>query len=272
MKSENRYDIIACDLDGTLLNSSSRLSERNIAALRRAYDAGIKIIIASGRPPRAATWVLDRIGIPGLVIASGGGCVVEHPSGKLLVHHSFASRETVRRIARYHRGIDSRITAMCVSDYYYEKMSPDEERALVNYMQYDGIETDLVTCDIDFDKCDIILPSQERIEQVAKDLRELVGDEAVVLPAAANAIDINPKGIDKSNALIEAAAALGSDISRVVAFGDSANDVGMLKAAGLGVCMANGFEAAHAAADITAPSNDEDGVAETVERIVFSCD
>lgn len=268
MKNENRYDIIACDLDGTLLNSASQLGERNAAALRRAYDAGIHIIIASGRPPHAADWVLDRIGAHGLVIASGGGCVVEHPSGRIIAQHSFANREIMHRIVRYHRKIGSFITAMCASDYYYEGGTPDGEKFLLSYMQYPGYKADLLECDVDFDKCDIIIDPAD-MDRVTDELRQLVGDEASVMPAGPGVIDINPKDVDKSDALIEAARMLGSDISRVVAFGDTENDIGMLKAAGLGICMANGLEKARAVADVIAPSNDEDGVAQMIDRIFF---
>ena len=75
--------------------------------------------------------------------------------------------------------------------------------------------------------------------------------------------------MDKGRSIALAAERLGVDISEVIAVGDADSDISMLKAAGLGVCMANGTPNTLAAADYIAPSNDEFGVREVIERFIL---
>ena len=82
-------------------------------------------------------------------------------------------------------------------------------------------------------------------------------------------IDITPPGVNKGTALLKAAAILGVRQEEVMAIGDSENDLPMLRAAGLGVCMENGVQSAKDAAGAVVPSNNDAGVAYAIETFVL---
>ena len=92
----------------------------------------------------------------------------------------------------------------------------------------------------------------------------------IVTSSIKNNIEINASGANKGDAIKALAENIGIDISQTMAFGDSFNDIPMIKAAGVGVCMANGNDETKAEADMVAPSCDEDGVAAVIEEYVLA--
>lgn len=79
--------------------------------------------------------------------------------------------------------------------------------------------------------------------------------------------EIIPRGLSKGNALVQLAQRLGIPVENTVAAGDAANDLSMLRAAGVGVAMCNGTDEAKAAADaVTCRDNNHDGIAEIIEK------
>src|SRR3569623_196556 len=65
-------ELIASDLDGTLLNEDGQLSPRTVAAVRAAVDAGFQMVLASGRPPRTMQPIADQLGLKNIAVASNG--------------------------------------------------------------------------------------------------------------------------------------------------------------------------------------------------------
>ena len=83
-----------------------------------------------------------------------------------------------------------------------------------------------------------------------------------------NNIEVNVRNVNKGECLLYLGRLLGISRDEIMAFGDGGNDVSMIRAAGIGVAMENSIPEAKKAADIIAPSNDEDGVARVIERYV----
>ncbi len=98
--------------------------------------------------------------------------------------------------------------------------------------------------------------------------REVVGDEALATYAGSPCLEMSAPGVHKAAALAALCARLGIPSAEVVAFGDMPNDITMLRWAGYGVAMANAHPDTLAAADAVTRSNDEDGVADFVERLL----
>ncbi|MDO4566770.1 MAG: HAD family hydrolase [Oscillospiraceae bacterium] len=267
--SSHKYKIIAADLDGTLLDKSKNISDRNKKALLEAHRRGVHIVLATGRPPRAASWVFMECGIEsGIVLGSGGACVELYPSGEKLYEAVFADSGVMPEVIRYSRERDFFCFGMCGSDYYYERRGPSED-FIINYMKYAGVFGDLLEAGVEFNKSDLLVDESVQ-EEVLRELGASLEGRAELYLADRGVIDVNPVGVDKGAALIKIAGYLGCKTEDVIAFGDTANDVSMLKTAGLGVCMANGMSEALAAADMRAPSNEESGVGRVIERFVLN--
>ena len=108
---------------------------------------------------------------------------------------------------------------------------------------------------------------EELRQELLKTLPEKFPDMAFTC-SLVNNIEVNSAGAGKDKALAALCELVGLDISETVAFGDGSNDAGMLKAAGLGVCMENGCEDTKAAADDIAPCNDLAGLGVYVEKLL----
>ena len=93
------YRLLAIDLDGTLLDSASRLSPANRAAVVRAIESGLEVVVCTGRGLAECRHVLDDLSMAGAAVVAGGAMTVELPSGATL-HRSAMPADLVRDVAR----------------------------------------------------------------------------------------------------------------------------------------------------------------------------
>ena len=262
------YKLIAIDLDGTLLDDQKNIPEKNIEAIRRAVSQGVHVMLATGRPYRAAQWVFERLGIgEGLILSQAGGLVSTYPECKT-VYSGRHDPAFIRELAEFCEEHQFFFHCMAISDYYFLHDGPMADLT-ARYFGYRGIETTLETMlQMNFGKANVITPA-EITPNAAKLLKERFGGRVEIAVSDACVTDLTPLGVDKASALLAAAEALGVRQEEIIAIGDTDNDTPMIRTAGLGVCMANGVEGAKAAADYIAPSNNEAGVANVIEKFIL---
>ena len=100
-------------------------------------------------------------------------------------------------------------------------------------------------------------------------LRELEQmGQVTVTRALSNNIEVNAEGVDKGKGMLKLAELLGIRREEMIVFGDGWNDISMIHEAGCGVAMGNAQEAVKEAADLVTDSNEEDGVAKIIEKIL----
>jgi len=262
------YKLIAIDIDGTLLTDDRELPKRNIEAMHAAVKAGVEVMIATGRPYRAAAWVMEKAGIEGLVLSLGGALINAFP-GEETVFASVLGADVVTELADCCRQNGWFWHCVSGSDYHYE-VTCDMARFTELYFGYPGILMDFrADHGITFQKGNIVV-SADITPKAAEKMKALIGDRAEVLISDKCVIDITPKGVNKAVSLLSTAERLGIGVEQIIAIGDTESDLSMIKAAGLGVCVANGTAAAKAAADYIAPSNNECGVAHVIEKFVLN--
>lgn len=261
------YKLIAIDLDGTLLTDDRKLPQKNIEAMHAAINAGAEVMIATGRPCRAAGRIMEQAGLEGLILSAGGALISRYPGGETL-YEALLSSDVVSDMADFCRENGWFWFSFSGMDYYYEKAC-DTSRYTENYIGFPGIILDYRSDHgIAFNKGTVML-DPGIVKSAADALHERIGDRAEVQIADKTVIDITPKGIVKGVSLLLAAKLLGLDAKQVIAIGDTDSDVSMIRAAGLGVCMANGTAGAKAAADHIAPSNNDCGVADVIEKFIL---
>ncbi len=262
------YKLIAIDLDGTLLSDEKKLLQKNIEAMQAAINAGAEVMIATGRPYRAAIGFMEQAGIEGLILSIGGALVNHYPGGET-IYESYLPGDLVSEIADFSRENDWFFYFIAGTDYYYEKAC-DKYFFMEKYFGFPGRILDYKSVHGRvFNKGNVIVESDVIID-VAKALDDKFGDRAEFLIADKNVIDITPKGILKGVTLLNIAAHRGLTAEQVIAIGDANSDISMIEAAGLGVCMENGTPETIAAADYIAPSNNDCGVAHVIEKFVLN--
>ncbi len=269
--------LIALDLDGTLLDSRKCLSERNRKALTECARRGIHIVPTTGR---AADGIVPEVrSLPGVryVITTNGGIVADLKTGQSLKRCTLTNEKTLRilrTVEKYHAMYDPYIDGRGKTESkFFDHM---EEYGLDSIIQAmvratRDVVPDIIRyveeCGRDVEKVNVFVADLKDREPLRKELSAIPG--LIISSSLYNNLEINEEGATKGAALLWLADYLGVDRNAVMAFGDGDNDISMLKAAGIGIAMANGGEAAKAAADQITLTNDEDGVADAIERLVL---
>jgi Cof subfamily protein (haloacid dehalogenase superfamily) len=260
--------LIACDLDGTLLRSDGTLSGRTSAALAAARAAGIVTAIATGRP-RPLAEPIGRLAGVDLVVCLNGTQTVALPEGDVLVDHvlpealaaeAFASVRAV--FPTIGLGVEFGDDTMVYEHWFLDAvpLPPPDTALLVDRLESAVIDRPVRKFVLGGDGRSV----DEVLAGLAGRLPEDVGAAHAGLPFT----EIGVADVSKATALGQAIARLGGDASHVVAFGDGRNDHEMLAWAGFSVVMSHADAETRALADEIALSNDDDGVAIVIERLL----
>lgn len=264
------YKMLVLDLDGTLLNSESHISPENIRALDFARDQGLRIVIATGRPPVGTLPYRISLGnhLDDPFITYNGALVQIPRTGENLIRHTIM-------VADY----------LTIAD-YAEKYSLlhycfDEKSCLTASMHpvaiWEGEINQIPVRLVDFSQLDPATPlSKAMISGEPADLDRAEADLPVSLTERYVIVRSSPRLLEflhplasKGQAVAELAAMLGIQQDEVICVGDAGNDEDMIRYAGLGVAMGNATAAVKAVADFVTTSNDQNGVAEVVRRFVI---
>lgn len=259
--------LIATDLDGTLLGSDGRVSPRTRAAIAAAQDAGIAVVFVTARPPRVVRDLAQEAGLTGLVVCSNGAMIYD-VGRDALVHHERLDAELAREFTQ---ALRSRAPGLAFATEHGHQMNfePHFPRIFEDVVDEAAIRIDHVDvlCEEEVTKLIVHHPDQDA-DMLAAWISAEVGARAAVNRSGGPIVEIGVVGVSKASGLERLCRDLGVAAAEVAAFGDMPNDVDMLRFAGLGVAMANAHPEVLAAADEIAPSNDEDGVAQVIERLL----
>ncbi len=269
--------LIGMDLDGTLLTAQKKLTPYTRSVLRRAVEAGIIVLPATGRPFSGLPKELADF--PGIryAVTANGGRIVEVKTGRAL-YESLVPFETAGKVLDVFERYDT------LREIYYNGIGyaqEDELRSVGRYISSPPMAEYITATRIpvpdvrakfeaerrSLDKVQGLFTTAEDRDAAREELKAVAGIE--VTGALDKNIEVNAQGVDKGKALIWLGKRLGIRKEEIMAFGDSSNDLKMMKEVGIGVAMANAREDVKEAADYIAASNEEDGVAHFIEECVL---
>jgi Cof subfamily protein (haloacid dehalogenase superfamily) len=260
--------LIACDLDGTLLDHTGVVTDRTVAALRAAGDAGVVVAIATGRPPFMAAPVIERLGpVLAYGVMANGSIVTRFSDGETLRMLRFDVQLAIDAV-RALRAADPRFGVALATDAGFAREPGFAER-MPAASPGEPVPDALVAAEGATEAIKLMVFHPEHTTHEMLELvPAIIGPGLAVSHMGADAVEIGPAGVDKGSGLRWLCEHLGIDAADVVAFGDEYNDHEMLQWAGHGVAMGNAPEVTRALADEVAPSNADDGVAVVVERLL----
>ncbi len=261
--------LIALDMDGTLLNSALKVSERNTEAVKRALEGGVKVVLATSRWFGLAKRAADRLGIDTPLVCSNGALVKRPADGRELLHLRLDEEVAgeVTTLADEH-GWETFTT---IEDATYMRMRPGiiPERLpaglRVSERHADELARGQPTA--------VLVFGAEAVDEIAQRLLPTYdGRASFSLNRPLNyphyAVLTHPEA-EKGSALELVCRDLDVPLTDVLAMGDSESDLAMLRLAGLGIAMNNAPDGVKRAALHIAPSNDADGVAWAIEHFVL---
>lgn len=275
-----KYKLICTDMDGTLLNTSHEVSERNKIAINKAHELGVKIAIATGRMYNSAAYYADLIGVKAPVI-SANGAFVRGKNKEDVIYKKVLGMDNCMKILailnkydiipHYHTPEAVFSGDLVYSAKIYNDRNdsvPDELKIDVNIIK-DMNEWEKIfrNHDADILKCIGVDEDVEKILKAKEELRQI--EDIEVVSSYITNIEINGKDVTKGRAVEVLASLYNIDRDEIICIGDNENDLSMIEYAGLGVAMGNAEEYVKEKADYVTATNAEDGVAKVIEKFVI---
>ncbi len=293
--------LVAFDLDGTVLNTEKKITPRTRAALFAAAQQGVALLPATGRTLANLNGCLEALPGVSLVLTSNGAAVWElgrrpldavysrwgerrgtpagvlPPDARLLSLTPLNGTQAAQVLAVLTPFLPGNLKAFIRGRSVSEEPSYRWEQRYGNVGFRPGPGLTTVVDDLpayaaahagELEKVCMFFNDDETLQAARRALAALPGIE--VVQGSPDNLEVTAPGVDKGTGLAAACAALQIPIEQALAIGDSENDWGMLRAAGLSAAMANATPETKALADyVAAADNDHDGVAEVLEKFVL---
>lgn len=264
-----RFQLVATDVDGTLLNDDLEVSRENLAAIARARAAGAKVTLITGRSHYFLTDVLDQVKPDTPIIAAGGACLVDAATDKLIDCRTLPPGDVTRLIEIAREYETARFISL-VDRFYFETDPSLRDR--FNYVFGHPIDVqfseDVLAEDL-VNPIKVAIYSDERplLEEIAARAQREVNGLTYTFPTP-DFIDVTASDGSKGAALRRLAEREGIPLEQVLVLGDGNNDVPMFLEAGYSVAMGNAVPELKAVADLVTPSNNENGFAWALNRLL----
>lgn len=274
--------LVALDLDGTLFDNNSRISKRNLTAIRSITDKGIHVVISTGRPFEGIPF--DQIkgtGINYAITANGSG-IYEISTGKCLYENAM-DEELVTPILNFLLTRDIHMDAFIGGKGYTPIQCVETAQKLT---VPSSIKNYIITTRTRLDNIlQFIHENQLKVQKMTLNFypaadgtlidRETVRKFLVSNPSITtvcggyNNLEFTRADANKGVGLRKLAEILGVNPDATMAIGDTENDLAIIEAAGIGVAMGNATDAVKARADYVTTTNTKDGVAAAIEHFIL---
>ena len=266
---QSTIQLVAIDLDGTLLDSRHRLSDRNHRALTELIRQGVEIVLATGKTRNSSLQLIKQLGIrsPGIYMQ---GLITYNADGSVR-RRQVMCRHVAQRVTAL--GETRGFRAILYSDNCCFSLKPDAVTSrLSDYGEPPAQQVASWRCVLENYAINKVILYAE--EQAVGGMRaqldqSLSGEVHVTRANIRGMIEVLPRDASKGHSLKVLMEEMGIPPQRAMAFGDGENDTEMLKNVGLGIAMGNAVQKLKDAADYVAPSNDDDGVAVALEKFVL---
>ena len=264
------WHLLFLDVDGTLLTAEQKISGRTLHAIERTKAAGVRVSLSTGRTFESARPYADAIGADAPLILYNGARVQAPDTGDVL--HEWRLDTGLARIALdVLRDWDVHVSLFHDDAIYIagwtDRARESARKDGVTFVTTGDLGSRLATSPLKL----MIIGEPEMIARLDPHLRSAytrLGAEApAIVRTEPTYLEIWSRQTSKGAAAAWIASHLGIAMGEVIAFGDSLNDLDLVRSVGLGVAMANGHPELKKAAQRVSTSNDEDGVANVLESL-----
>ncbi len=268
--SHKYFDALVLDIDGTAVRSDKSVDPRTIAAIEYLHQLGVKVFLASGRPPKGVFPVAETLGLSahgGYILAFNGARIVNLQTGETLRNRTIPP-ETVLELwpEANHRQLgcmiygDGEIISNGEPDVYMQSES-DLSNTPLTLRRGDNLELPAKVFQT------VLTGDPSTLEELATLLAPRYKGKADIFHSEPGYLECTSWGNDKAEGIKELFQMLDISLERAICVGDSYNDIPMIRQAGVGVAMQNAPKGVKAFADyVTDRSADDGGIAEVVEE------
>lgn len=266
--------LIGLDLDGTLLTTDKKLTPHTKEVLEQCLARGIQILPATGRTKAAIPDYLRELTGLRYMILSNGAKVYDLKEDKD-IYSNCIPQERAKELYDYLRGFDTYYDFYALGQGWSEaqffehtekyNIEPHIEKLVrTSRKRIDSMEKWMEKYKAPVEKFNMFFASAQKREEAYKILLSI--EDLAATNSLSNNIELNYYTCNKGDALLNLGRILHLERSQIMACGDGNNDLSMIKAAGVGIAMANGEDCIKEAADFITRTNDEEGVAYAIEH------
>lgn len=286
------YKLIAIDIDGTLLNSYGEVSDRNKQAIQKALEKNIDVVLTSGRMPKAILPIANEIKSNKYIISGNGAAIYDIQKDEI-IYNNYMNKEKVLEIIDiceknsmfYNIYTNDSILTKSLNYnilfYHNEnKKNPENKRIKINVINdlrnyiinYEGNDfLKFTICDSDEMVFRSIISKLKNIKdvdvlEVAHMSRKIIKHGTEDFEISYFYTEITKQNVNKWSAIEKLIEILNITKEEILTIGDNINDKEMIENAGLGVVTGNSSPLMKSIADEVVASNNEDGVAEAIEK------
>lgn len=271
----SHYDLIAFDMDGTLLNSNKELLDETVEAIEEAVSAGKIVVISTGRCVGELTPYLNRLKDIRYLITISGAFVYDNVK-RMPVFEKPLPPETVSNM-------------LSISESYDQLTQLMSEKPIIQYDKYSNIDNYhmrqyhslyTATAVITENLSSYYHNHQPRVYKFNMFHKNITDREAMfrrfahfdttIVFSEETGLECTVKGISKATGLRALCEAIGVPIERTIAVGDADNDLEIIRAAGLGIAMGNANDNVRSAANVVVADCDHNGCAQAIRDYLLS--
>lgn len=265
------YELIAVDMDGTLLNHQKEISEVNQKAIAAARELGKKVVIATGRPLVGIRRYLEQLKMvtdEDYVIAFNGALVQTAETGRVIAMKTLTWQDyqdlyevSLKLGVHIHALTERHVTTPVANPY-------TDVEADINLIETEILPVKDVPKDYTIVKV-MFVDEAEKLDAAFEELPLWVLEKYTIVRSAEIFLEFLDNSVNKGTGVAAVAQELGLKREQVICVGDAGNDLDMIKYAGLGVAMENAFDYVKESADFITHSNENDGVAHVIQQYML---
>lgn len=266
----NPYKLVAIDLDDTLLPNDLTISPRVKEILQQVKDRGIIITLATGRMYRSALPFAQQLAIEVPLITYQGALIINSLTGEILSHYAVPLEQAREIISLVKADFGFHINTYVEDNLYVEGITQEA----AGYAKIAGVPLNQVGNILDFLDQEptklLFIAAEKQLDALAIRLEQSYSGSLYITKSKPNFLEVLNLKANKGQALETLAQRLKINQGEIMAFGDSYNDLEMLRYAGTAVVMGNARAEIKAVADYVTLSNNEDGVADALEKLILN--
>ncbi|QIB26906.1 Cof-type HAD-IIB family hydrolase [Caloranaerobacter azorensis] len=294
------YKLLALDMDGTLLNKEHKISRENFEAIQEALHMGVKVVLASGRIFGGMLSHLKQLNLvndDNYSVSCTGGLVLNNTMSKIIQSNGLSIDDLkyvygLTKELNLSLNIYTRDSILAFQDDIFSRFDAIANNVPLKIVDINSLRDDIEIYKMTIinDSIDVIMEAREFLEKLCpkdiiqdkcfKDIKRLecdvldkisvkISDKYTVVKPLQFALEVINKDCNKWTGIKKIAEELGIQNEEIICIGDSENDEHMIKNAGLGVAMGNGFSKIKEIADYVTYTNDQHGVAHVINKFIL---
>lgn len=269
------YNLIALDIDGTLLNSDKKVTKEVFDAIQQAKSIGKKVVLSTGRPLPGVVDLLEELNLcdEGDYVICFNGAVVQEVKTNKVISNIEMTLDDFKLINKFAKANNTNIHINTPTGLVIDVDEPSKYTLVESNIcklnidvikQEDMKEGDISLCKV------MIVDEPEKLDALIPSIPQELMDNYTVVKSAPFFLEFLNKDAHKGNALSKLCDAININISQSIAVGDQENDKHMIEMAGLGVAMGNAIDSIKSIANHITDTNDNHGVAKVIHDFMLN--